>query len=75
MRELDLMLTGYLETQYSQSDADEKKRFSDLLTWEDDELLNALFAGKEPARSGFCALIAAIRNQCPINDLSNKQPK
>lgn len=62
------MLTSFLETLYDQSGAEEKKRFRDLLTWEDDELLEVLLSGKEPARSGFSALIAAIRNHCPIND-------
>jgi antitoxin CptB len=42
MKELDLLLENYLATDYLLADDEQKKRFADLLTLEDDELLTAL---------------------------------
>jgi antitoxin CptB len=60
--ELDILLLRYLETCYLSADEDEKSRFADLLTWEDDELLAVLVGGKSPELQGFDSLIGKIRN-------------
>ncbi|WP_020561895.1 FAD assembly factor SdhE [Methylosarcina fibrata] len=59
--ELDLILEAYLDTHYRQADDDEKKRFNDLLEWEDDELLAVLLGDKPPDAAGFDVLIARLK--------------
>lgn len=59
--ELDLILRGYLETQYSQASEDERKRFVALLEWEDGELLQVLLGNKTPDALGFEDLIDKIK--------------
>ncbi len=47
MRELDVLLTGYLSEQYPQSSSDEKRAFEQLLTMSDPELVGYLLKGDE----------------------------
>ncbi|WP_394752593.1 succinate dehydrogenase assembly factor 2 [Crenothrix sp.] len=44
-RELDLLLTRYLENRYGQATDQEKALFSELLSFEDDVLLDVLLGG------------------------------
>ena len=59
--ELDLILQGYLEAEYTGAHDEEKKRFLELLQWEDGELLEVLLGGKKPNTMGFDDLIGKIR--------------
>jgi antitoxin CptB len=60
--ELDLILQGYLETEYSRAENEEKKQFLELLKWEDDELLDVLLGGRKPNAMGLDDLIGKIRH-------------
>jgi antitoxin CptB len=59
--ELDLILRGYLEKEYTRAQDEEKKRFLELLKWEDGELLEVLLGGKQPNAMGFDDLIGKLR--------------
>lgn len=61
--ELDILLLNFLENCYLKADADDQARFTDLLTWEDDELLAVLFGGKAPKDREFAALINMVRRE------------
>jgi antitoxin CptB len=61
--ELDILLLHYLENGYLQAGGDEQVRFTDLLTWEDNELAAVLLGGKTPEIQGFEALIGKIRSR------------
>ncbi len=46
MRELDVLLTGYLTERYAQSTPEEKRGFEQLLTLSDPELVGYLLKGE-----------------------------
>jgi succinate dehydrogenase flavin-adding protein (antitoxin of CptAB toxin-antitoxin module) len=50
MRELDELLTRYLDTRYDSAGADEKAAFSRLLTLSDPQLMRYLLQTEEPAQ-------------------------
>lgn len=62
VKELDVLLQNYLETDYLQADDEEKKQFAELLKWEDDELQDILLGGKKPAAKEFDILVDKIRS-------------
>ena len=61
MRELDVLLTGYLESQYEASDDRYKAAFRQLLTLSDPELVQYLLAGERPDDDTIAHLVARIR--------------
>ena len=48
MKELDVLLSGYLETAYPAASDDDKAAFRALLELSDPELVGYLLQGKEP---------------------------
>ena len=60
--ELDLLLTRYLENGYVQATAEEKALFVELLTFEDDVLLEILMGGVVSPPSRMTSVINSIRN-------------
>ena len=48
MKELDALLTGYLDSQYEQADEAEKAAFRSLLELPDPELVGYLLQSKRP---------------------------
>ena len=61
MRELDVLLTRYLDTHYDASDEPEKQVFHELLSLPDPELAGYLLAGEYPAGERFAGIVARIR--------------
>lgn len=61
MRELDELLTNYLETRFDQAGAGEQRAFRELLSLADDRLIDYLLGGK-PATDPDLARV--IRNIC-----------
>ena len=49
MRELDVLLTGYLTEHYPQGTVEEKRGFEQLLTLSDPELIGYLLKGEQAA--------------------------
>jgi len=61
-QELDLLLLGYLESQFMRADKEEQSCFIELLALEDDELINLLFNGAVMTSKAKQALLGKIRN-------------
>ena len=60
-KELDFLLLRYLETGYLAGDDEEKDRFVELLTLEDDELIGVLLGESEVGTAGMNVLVGKIR--------------
>ena len=60
-KELDFLLLRYLETGYLSGDDEEKDRFVELLTLEDDKLIEVLLGELEVEKDGMKALVGKIR--------------
>jgi succinate dehydrogenase flavin-adding protein (antitoxin of CptAB toxin-antitoxin module) len=60
MRELDDLLTAYLEQQYDAADADEKEAFAALLELPDPELVGYLLNRQQPAAESIGHVIKHI---------------
>jgi antitoxin CptB len=61
MRELDVLLSGYLESHYEASSEQDKAAFRQLLTLSDPELVGYLLAGERPDDDAIARLVARIR--------------
>jgi len=61
MRELDVLLTRYLETRYPQAADDQKAAFHRLLTLSDPELSGYLLGGMSPADPEIASVVRRIR--------------
>ena len=64
MRELDVLLTGYLERCYDTADDGEKAAFRKLLTLSDPELVGYLLQHQVPA-TDIAIVIDRILNRTP----------
>ena len=62
MRELDVLLTRYLENEYAADDEPRKAAFRHLLTLSDPELVGYLLGGETPEEPALAALIQHIRS-------------
>lgn len=60
-KELDILLQYYLQTQYTQSSAEDKHLFKELLKLEDDQLSSTLLDGKQAASPQLSNLLAKLR--------------
>jgi antitoxin CptB len=60
MRELDLLLGGWLESRWEQSDAARQDAFGRLLERTDPELASWLIGGARPADAALAALVDEI---------------
>jgi len=60
MRELDDLLTGYLDNRYDVADADEKAAFEALLALPDSELIDYLLNLKQPVSERIANVVKHI---------------
>jgi antitoxin CptB len=63
MRELDLLLTDYLENDYPQTSEDQKQAFRELLGLPDPDLIGYLLGGQTPADSALVNVVSQIRDR------------
>ncbi len=61
MRELDVLLSNYLERQYAASDSRHKAAFRQLLELPDPELMGYLLSGENPADPDQAHVVDYIR--------------
>jgi len=61
MRELDVMLSRFLEGGYQRLDQEARERFAALLEREDDQLWDWLSGRVEPEEQGIAAIVEQIR--------------
>jgi len=61
MRELDVLLTGWLECHYSDAEDSEKSAFERLLVLSDPELIRYLLGGESPADPEIASVVCHIR--------------
>jgi antitoxin CptB len=61
MRELDLLLTRWLDTRYEHSSSEDRALFQQLLELPDPELAAYLLVGERPNESGLASLVARMR--------------
>ena len=66
MKELDQLLTAYLERQFETAPAVEQGRFRDLLELPDPELYAYCLGRERPACAELAALIDRITNASPV---------
>ncbi len=60
MRELDDLLTGYLDNRYAMADADEKAAFEALLALPDPELVGYLLNRQQPDSGAIANVVKHI---------------
>ena len=63
MRELDVLLTRWLERNWGSSDPEMRKGFRRLLDCEDDQLWDWLLGRTTPSDSGLQQIVGAIRSE------------
>jgi antitoxin CptB len=61
MKELDLMLLGYLDGPWATAAADEKTTFEDFLRLPDPVIAGYLLGGEQPPDAGTRGLVDALR--------------
>lgn len=64
MKELDLLLGGWLERRWGGADAGKRRSFQWLLEQPDPEIAAWLFGGSRPGDAGHAALIDDIVRHC-----------
>ena len=62
MRELDVVLSGWLAHEYEGAPAGQKTAFERLLSLSDPELASYLLAGSKPLDDDIAGIVNAIRN-------------
>ena len=60
MKELDLLLTGWLESQFERSSEAQRGQFEALLELPDPQLARYLLAGERPEQADLAALVESI---------------
>jgi antitoxin CptB len=66
MKELDLLLTGWLDTRFEQASAEQRRGFAALLELPDPLLARYLLGGQRPERADLAALVEGIRGAAGI---------
>jgi succinate dehydrogenase flavin-adding protein (antitoxin of CptAB toxin-antitoxin module) len=61
MKELDLLLTGWLERQFEGASEAQRAQFEALLALPDPQLAGYLVSGERPAAAELAALVESIR--------------
>ena len=64
MRELDMLLTKYLESDFPQADDVQKQAFRALLALPDPDLIAYLLGGQSPPDAAIANIVSQIRG-CP----------
>jgi antitoxin CptB len=62
MRELDLLLTNYLDHDYGQANEQQKQAFRELLALPDPDLIDYLLGGQHPADAALAKIVSQIRD-------------
>ena len=60
MKELDLLLTGWLETQFERASDAQRGQFEALLALPDPQLARFLLGGQRPERADLAAVVDSI---------------
>ena len=63
MRELDLLLTTYLENAYPQASESKKRAFRELLALADPRLYDYLLGGQMPGDAALASVVSEIRDR------------
>ncbi len=63
MRELDILLTNYLDNDYPQAKEQQKQAFCELLALPDPELIDYLLGGQLPADAALANVVSQIRDR------------
>ena len=63
MRELDLLLTTYLDKDYPHATEDSKQAFRQLLALADPDLIGYLLGGQMPRDSALASVVSQIRDR------------
>jgi len=63
MKELDLLLVGWLESQFEWASDAQRDQFEALLELPDPQLARYLLAGERPERADLAVLIESIRGR------------
>ena len=63
MRELDILLTRYLENDYPQADEPQKQAFRALLALPDPDLIAYLLGGQSPPDAAIAEIVSQIRGR------------
>ncbi len=66
MKELDLLLVGWLETQFEHSSEAQRGQFEALLELPDPQLARCLLGGEPPERADLAAVIESILTRSRI---------
>jgi antitoxin CptB len=61
MKELDLLLSGWLESQFGCSSEAQRRQFEALLGLSDPQLVRYLLGGERPERADLVGMIEAVR--------------
>ena len=61
IKELDLVLQGYLQDGYADATAVEQQAFAALLEYQDPEILDRIFHGVEDEDAAIAALVQRLR--------------
>ena len=61
MKELDLLLAGWLDTQFEHASEEQRGQFQDLLELPDPQLAGYLLGGQRPERADLAAMVECIR--------------
>jgi len=60
MKELDLLLAGWLDTRFEQASEDQRREFEALLELPDPQLARYLLGGERPERADLAAVVDAV---------------
>ena len=63
MRELDILLTNYFESDYLQASEEQKQAFCELLALPDPDLIGYLLGGQSPPEAALANVVKQIRNR------------
>jgi antitoxin CptB len=63
MRELDLLLTNYVDNDYGQAGEQQKEAFRELLALPDPELIGYLLGGQTPTDAALANVVSQIRDR------------
>ena len=66
MKELDLLLAGWLDARFEQASAEQRREFEALLELPDPLLARYLLGGERPQRADLAALVECIRGTTHI---------
>ena len=63
MRELDILLTNYLDHDFGQAQEQQKRAFRELLALPDPELIDYLLGGQTPQDQALADVVSHIRDR------------